>query len=527
MLCLAYSPLLVRLGRWLWNRDHYSFFPLAIVGVIFLLSSALAEPGDIEASPVVRKFLIRVAMILLLIAILFVSPWISGVSAMFLLMGGIYTVGGPVGAKKSLPAWLLLWLLIPIPLSYDREMIVWLQGVATRFSSGILDVLRYRHVLEGVVIRVPNRIYQVEEACSGVQSLFSAVFCAGFYLILNRAGIFRSLLVLTSTVFWVLLANIGRIVSVVALKESFGLPVDTGLGHQLLGFVFFGLTMAAVFSTERWLSFLWPSAHLPYWQSESPKASAMKSSRAWKRKELSSFFPSKELFVTLSLFLVLASAQGLSIAMGGAMAGPSLESIRLLEEDHPVNMPKELAGWQQMHFEFIHRKGGDVNGEFSKLWIFQKDDFRVEASVDGPFTNGWHYLSDCYRGQGWQDGPADYTCYRDVGEESGGDFMSFDVSKQPEEFGVVVTELFDGKHRAFQAPQIEKFQRHSGRLNDLKQQILSLFSSGDQTVARSDSLSFQVQVFFHSNKRLSSAEREQIVEFFHLFRHQLLDAARE
>ena len=171
---VAYLPLLTRLGRWLWNRDHYSFFPLALVAVAALIWAAFESPGKQAASVWIRRPLFGLAFASLMAATLLVSPWLAGFSAMFLLAGSIYAVGGPIVAMKALPAWLLLWIVVPIPLSYDRELIVGMQRLATRLSSGILDLMGYYHMVDGVVLTLPANVYQVEEACSGIHSLFSA-----------------------------------------------------------------------------------------------------------------------------------------------------------------------------------------------------------------------------------------------------------------------------------------------------------------------------------------------------------------
>ncbi|QDV69503.1 Transmembrane exosortase (Exosortase_EpsH) [Rosistilla carotiformis] len=526
VLFAAYIPLSLRLARWLWYRDHYSFFPLGITAALALIVAAFADPNYKPASKWLRRFLVAIAFASLLVATLLVSPWLAGVSSMFLLAAIIYALGGWQVAKKALPAWLLLWLVIPIPLSYDRELIVFLQGIATQLSSGILDLIGYRHMVDGVVLRLPAQSYQVEEACSGVQSLFSALFCTGLYLILNRAGIGRSLLVLGAAFFWVLVANISRITAVVVLKEEFSLPVDVGVYHQMLGVVFFALTLLAIFSTERFLCFLWPASIPPYWhQQQSGDAGAAQPRRKRKRRGISSFFEPRERAVVLGMFGVLALVQYTSIALGGSMASASRADIELLAQPAGSLVPELLDDWQNDDYQHVVRESGNVNGEVSQLWKLSKGELRAQASIDGPYTNGWHYLTDCYRGQGWDDTNIRFSSYRDAGFDRGGDFMAFDVSKEPEQYGHVITGLFDNDYRAFLAPQVKKMQRHAGRLNDLKRLVKSLFGAGDATVAKSDSLSFQIQVFCQSPEPLTDAQRRDLADLFHSFRQQVAPIA--
>lgn len=519
---LAYAPLLIRLSRWLWNRDHYSFFPLALVAVISLVLAAFQTPGS-SGQGWIRKILLTLAVLSLLAAMVLVSPWLCGVSAMILVLGLTYAIGGTRVVTRVFPGWLLLWVIIPLPLSLDRELILSLQHVATRFSSGLLDLLGYRHVPSGVVLRLPDRIYHVEEACSGIHSLFSTLFCAGFYLILNQAGIIRAIIILSVAFFWVMIANIARITSVVALKESFDLPVDVGFYHAALGFFFFALTMIAVFCTERMVNFIWPTLDPPYWVYRS---TAKDSGGNWRPKALSDCLSPAETCGLIGVFGLATLIQIYSIATGGALALPSRGEIPILAPDSPVNVPEGFQGWRTVDYRFIDPGTEEAQGVVSRLWLVEKDGMSVEMSVDGPYINGWHYLSDCYRGQGWKDSNERYIAYRDIGEDLGGDFLTFDLAKPSEEFGLVVTGLFDRDCRAFIAPDAKRFQRHYGRVNDFKEKLAALFGGGDPTVARSDALSYQIQVFYHAGSPVTETQRKECVDLFHSFRKYVAEQTK-
>ena len=256
---IAHFPLLWRLGGWLWNRDHYSFFPLALVSVAGLLLYAVTmhQPGG-PPSAIVRRVIMGLGIFLLVASVLLVSPWLCGVSAMFVLLAVLFSLGGFRLVRSALPAWLLLWLIVPVPLSYDQEAILGMQQLATRLSSDMLDLIGYNHVVDGVIIRLEQNVYEVEEACSGIQSLFSMLFCVGLYCAVTRSHPIRTIASLLFSVYWVLVANVIRIVSVVVLRERWGLPFHEGFLHQLLGVIVFAFTLAMVFSFDRLLNFFIP-----------------------------------------------------------------------------------------------------------------------------------------------------------------------------------------------------------------------------------------------------------------------------
>ena len=88
-------------------------------------------------------------------------------------------------------------------------------------SSSVLDLLGVFHLREGNVIRLADRPLLIEEACSGIHSLFAVlagmVFLAICYC---RRSLTRGLGLLAAAVTWVVLANTLRIVAVVYLAAT-------------------------------------------------------------------------------------------------------------------------------------------------------------------------------------------------------------------------------------------------------------------------------------------------------------------
>src|SRR5436853_413288 len=81
------------------------------------------------------------------------------------------------------PAWFFLWLLIPPPLNLDQRLVTRLQTFTARQSSRLLDQLGVLHVMQGNVVVIPHKHLLVEEACSGINSLFSMLACTLFFVL--------------------------------------------------------------------------------------------------------------------------------------------------------------------------------------------------------------------------------------------------------------------------------------------------------------------------------------------------------
>src|SRR5262249_30015599 len=135
------------------------------------------------------------------------------VTAQLTLLAVAYAWGGGRLVRAVLPAWAFLWLTIP-RYGFDYWVRVALQQLASRCSGAVLDLTGVIHLPEGNVIAVAGRRLLVEEGCSGVRSLFVILAAVLFHLLWSRASVPRGLFLLSATVFWVLIVNIGRIVLV-------------------------------------------------------------------------------------------------------------------------------------------------------------------------------------------------------------------------------------------------------------------------------------------------------------------------
>ena len=157
--------------------------------------AALGRPGTVDGQP--RLF----------------SQWLAAVGFVVAAGGVLASLDDPAVRREWLPVWALLWFLIPPPLAWDEDLIVWLQSLASRGSSLVLDVFGVRHLMEGNVLVLPEHRLLVEEACSGIYSLFTLLTFTALFVVAVRRPLRHAALLLASTVCWAWLMNIARVVS--------------------------------------------------------------------------------------------------------------------------------------------------------------------------------------------------------------------------------------------------------------------------------------------------------------------------
>lgn len=395
--CLPW--LVLHAGR-LWSLPHYQFAVLIPLGALALGWSAWEEMEPLEpGSPRPASFLFALAWLLLFVAGLFFSPLAGTVGTLVVLVAVIWAVGGAVLTRELLPAWLFLWLIIPLPLNLDAKLVSTMQTATAKLTSSMLDLLEIPHVLAGHVVEVPGKRLLIEQACSGVHSLFSVLTCTFFFLLWMRCRLLRSVLLLVAAVFWVLLANVVRVSVIVWAFSSFGIDLSVGWKHDAIGWSLFGLTLGLLWSTDRFLEFI---ALAPL----ADDTDNFDSDTGVEEPAPPSNFQAG----VIGSRLIAVAFGGLALvqiplfwAVLGANSRVSGEIAKAIEALGPTALPAETEGWQRLRFDGQPNKAvADMAGVQSRSWTYRKGPVTATFSIDFPFpADSWHELTICYLSQGW------------------------------------------------------------------------------------------------------------------------------
>jgi exosortase/archaeosortase family protein len=120
----------------------------------------------------------------------------------------------------------------------------------------VLDVVGVRHLPQGNVIELPGHRLFVDEACSGVNSLFVLFAATAVFVVAARRPLVWSALLLATSAFWAAVANTARVTTIAIAQTRYDLDLSSGWQHQTLGFTTVGLAMLMLVSTDRVLAFL-------------------------------------------------------------------------------------------------------------------------------------------------------------------------------------------------------------------------------------------------------------------------------
>lgn len=254
VLAVAHVPLLLAEYSSLWGKEHYQFFPLALIsfGAYFY---ARRLPGAFNWTPVCWGLVALDVVLLCYSSGLDFSP-IGGVVGFWLLVLAVCLACSDREVKSSL-AYLIILPLITVrpPLGYDLQLILWLQRVTTSVASEILNFFGYLHQRSGVILEFPGMKFEVENACSGVQSLYAVLFLAAFVTCGYRRRFFHTVIVIVSGLLFAAVMNVMRISVIAIAWDSSQTDLTTGFAHDAIGYVALFAAAMLVFSADAFLAF--------------------------------------------------------------------------------------------------------------------------------------------------------------------------------------------------------------------------------------------------------------------------------
>ncbi len=418
---LPFAPSIIAYYAHLWRLPHYQFFPFALLAAYDLARRAVRTSTSLGGggSRLVGVGVLLAAYLVLAIGLLLGSPWLGTVAAVPAVAVEAWRRGGLRAWRALGPAALMLLVTLRPPLNADTHFIAALQRITTSLADRLLDALGVLHNVAGNVIEIPGRRLFVEEACSGVNSLFAALACTWAYLLYRPRRPFVWVVLTASVPAWVMFSNVLRVTTVAVLRSRWNLPVDESPWHDLLGYAVFLCTAGLLLATDQLLRFY--AAVLPPSDFADRGVDALASSSA-----SPSNVPSESPHVAAGRRSRLGPAVAIAllvvqIPVWRPAAENWAEAFRRepLAEFGVALLPADFDGWRCTDFHVTRRERDSTFGEHSQAWTLAGDGVRAVVSLDYPFS-GWHELTECYAAHGWSitsrsvDAPTPSAGIRDV-----------------------------------------------------------------------------------------------------------------
>ena len=425
-------PLLYQQGINLAQRPHFQFFPLSwgmFIAMVWLRGAALKVD---RVRCWAGSIFIGMSLVTSIAAILLFSPWLAQLAAVVLCLGWMYSrLGG--NAWHEPIAWIsLLLITVPLPMNLDARLIQELQSMSTQSADQLMDVANISHLRRGNILEVRSGELFVDEACSGVDSLYALTAVALAIVLWNRQRFLTSVITLASIPIWAWQGNLLRIFSITWMLEKFQIDLTHGWKHSLLGLLVFGASAGSLllfqtvvkavllpFPIRSVTSNAWHALFnkVVCWPGDNPalderkervQASVAKVNSTLNEVDIRS--PNKSqarslLIGAVSLvYVTIGIVSIFPLLKAGTWRSPldrsNAISADLVKETFSYsNLANEFPNLVCNGFTTSHRETGSVFGEHSATWQFQEGLQTVQVSVDFPFP-AFHRLESCYTNSG-------------------------------------------------------------------------------------------------------------------------------
>lgn len=149
--------------------------------------------------------------------------WASGFQVIGLTLCFLYWVGGRRWVLHFATPLIFMLIAAPWPMQFEQFIVQGLMRFVAGLTVDISDLLGIPALQHGNLIEVGNGIVGIDEACSGVRSLQSALMLSIFLGELNRFSLIRRIALFASSILFVLLANLSRTTFLVHIAATRGL----------------------------------------------------------------------------------------------------------------------------------------------------------------------------------------------------------------------------------------------------------------------------------------------------------------
>ena len=262
---IAFWPILVRMyDSWFDERSYMEHGILVIPAVAYMIWSDRQRLSGIRQQPSRWGILFLVWGILqAVVGMLIQWAFVERTALLVSIVGLVLIVFG-VQMLRALtyPICTLMLMITPPVMIYDR-LTLSLQLLASRIGEAVLEAFGYSVLREGNILELVGVKLSVEEACSGIRSLFSIIFMCTLYNFFFVRGRLTKTVILVMAVPIAILSNAGRIVAT-GMASQYNRALIEGVSHETFGYVSVALAAIGclgVHSLTVWLYSSWRVRH--------------------------------------------------------------------------------------------------------------------------------------------------------------------------------------------------------------------------------------------------------------------------
>ena len=228
--------------EWMTN-DEYSHGPLLVVVALYIVWRTRFQIYSHIGKPSwYGTLVIIVGLVLTVASIQGDIVKVTNYSLIIVLMGIAVSFGGRQLLRSVLFPLFLLFMTIPLPYIVNVLLTRKLQMISSELGAWLIELFNIPVFLEGNVIELENYTLLVEEACSGLNYLYSLVSIGVIWAYFFKAPRLHKVILVLSTIPIAVLMNGARVGMTGILVHTSGIEVAEGFMHEFEGLVVFLVT---------------------------------------------------------------------------------------------------------------------------------------------------------------------------------------------------------------------------------------------------------------------------------------------
>jgi len=231
-------------GEWQVNPQYSYGYVVPLLGAALIWRRWPDRPKAASATSSWFYVLVTGLLLLLLPLNIFVEAnpewrllyWVNGFQVVILTFCFLQRWGGKSWVQHFGPALVFMLIAVPWPMDWEQDSIQGLMRIVAGLTVEVAGLLNIPALQHGNLIEVGAGIVGIDEACSGVRSLQSALMLSLFLGEMYRFSWLRRVSLIGASLVFVLLANLTRTSFLVWAAASRGLP-QMAAWHDAAGMV--------------------------------------------------------------------------------------------------------------------------------------------------------------------------------------------------------------------------------------------------------------------------------------------------
>lgn len=249
---IGYLPVFqILVNKWA-NSEGYSHAFITVPIIIYMVwgkREFLINSQGVSA--LIGLPLVIVSILLYLVSLQLQIPTFSSLAMVMTLLSVLVYLAGFMALKELATPILLLLVIIPIPNQLYSMATLPLQLKVSQVSEVIIRLLGIPVLREGNIIQIPDKSFQIVEACSGMRSIITLITLSlimGYYMLTRT---FSKGLLLVMSVPVAFFINVVRVVVLVWAFHFVRMDLSEGTKHTILGLVLFAIALIILLVFQR------------------------------------------------------------------------------------------------------------------------------------------------------------------------------------------------------------------------------------------------------------------------------------